>query len=142
MIKSMMFDLPSFELSQIVGDDAGHHRQVFRSPYDVPETMKASYDPDQHLFQLDFNYPSIEPSTKTVEVQPDLQITFGKHSGNIYNIIAQVNSPEDVPQLSGKVEKSLHKLQGQMPASIENFYVVTQVVNDKSDEFFPMALGV
>ncbi len=103
--------------------------------------MQATYDSEHQFLKLMFMYPSVEPSTKTIDVQSDVQVTCGKHSGNIYRIIVQVKSARDFPLISERVEQSLKKLEAQMPAGIENFHVIARVVRENRDELLPVVVG-
>jgi hypothetical protein len=139
MIKSKLFELPSFQLSQL--HSASPHVQLFRSPYDVPESVRATYDSDLHRMEFAFQYIASEPKTTTFELQPDLQLTIGANSGKVYRIVAELKSPQDVSYLGQKVGDCLKQLQAGMPTNRENYNVVAQVLQDKTDEILPMAVG-
>jgi hypothetical protein len=139
MITTKWIELPSFRLSQL--PNIGNHQQVFRSPYDVPDALRATYDSEKGLLALDFHYMTPEPQTKTIDVQPDLQFTLGRNSGNIYGIVVQVKSTAALAHLPSRLGESLKELAVKRPANSENYHVVAQVVHENSNALLPIPVG-
>lgn len=123
--------------------------EVFLSPYDVPEAVRAVNDSENNHFIVEFKYIGGDEPVETEA--PDHQVTFkiGKHSKRLYAIYIDTatltpDKPFVLNFLLPEVSEALHKLADNPETARRsgNYTVAQEILTERmSDLFFPPSLA-
>jgi hypothetical protein len=106
------------------------------SPYDIPRTVKGTFDKQAGVFHIDFEYPDKEES-QSRSFNHKLNIKVGKHSGKILGFeikVAKFDIKEIALTIQAAVDEQLPRLEKFNER--ENYKLVSSLVQRHKEPLF------